>query len=302
MTYKKGFLSDKAPKIGGLGVAMVTPFTEDGAMDAEGTEQLVEHLVEGKVDFLVVLGSTGEAATMSPHEQSQFTQLVLQLNKGRLPVVLGRSSNNTAAIVEDLKSLDYTGIDYILSAVPHYSKPSQEGIRQHFLAVAQASQRPVILYNIPGRTGVNMTAQTTLTLAQHPNIVGIKEASGDLNQVLDILAGCPDDFAVLSGDDSLTLPMLSIGAHGVISVTGNVRPKEFGAVVHNALDGNTAEAARANAHLAPLYKALFAEGNPTGVKCALGLLNICEDYVRLPLQQMSNEGQFHMQSVLRGRA
>jgi len=203
---------------------------------------------------------------------------------------VGKSSNNTARLVEELKAMDYEGVDYLLSAVPSYNKPNQEGIYQHFAAVAKAAKRPILLYNVPGRTGVNMTAATTLRLAREfSNIVGIKEASGNLDQVSEILAGRPQGFELFSGDDSLTLPMLGLGARGVISVVGNVTPKRFGGMVHDALAGRFSQAAAAHLSLNRFYKLLFEEGNPVGVKCAAAQLGLCENRLRLPLVPASSD-------------
>ncbi len=274
----------------GLGVALITPFDATGAIDRAATERLVHFLLEGGTDFFVVLGTTGETPTLAPEEGRAYVEDVIQLVGGRKPIVVGKSSNNTARLVEELKAMDYEGIDYLLSAVPSYNKPNQEGIYQHFAAVAKAAQRPILLYNVPGRTGVNMTAATTLRLAREfSNIVGIKEASGNLDQVSEILAGRPQGFELFSGDDSLTLSMLGLGARGVISVVGNVTPKRFGGMVHDALAGRFAQAAAAHLSLNRFYKLLFEEGNPVGVKCAAAQLGLCENRLRLPLVPASSD-------------
>ncbi len=266
----------------GMGVALVTPFARNGGIASQHVNSLMRHLQEGGTDFYVVMGSTGEAATMLPEEKRDLLRLVAELNTSQKPIVVGMSSNNTHALLRELEQIDHEPVDYILSAVPHYNKPSQEGIYQHFMAIAEAAPRPIILYNIPGRTGMNMTAETTLRLA------------------MEILAGCPEGFSVLSGDDALTLPMISMGAHGVISVTGNVVPRLFGEMVHRALENDCHAAAGINRQLLPLYKALFAEGNPAGVKAALSLLGICEETLRMPLLPMSREGKSSMEQVLEG--
>ena len=285
----------------GLGVAMVTPFTQGNpySIDYGATGRLVEHFHQTGVDFIVALGSTGEAATLSPEEQREFVRYVVAKNQGKLPLVVGKSGNNTAALVAELRSMDYTGIDFILSAVPAYNKPSARGMIAHFTAVAEASQRPVILYNVPGRTGVNMTAETTLTLAREcPNIVGIKEASGDLNQVAAILAARPRGFTVLSGDDSLTLAMMAMGAEGVISVIGNVLPLQFGVLVHAAAGADLAKAANFNGKLTGLYEALFRHGNPAGVKAALWLQDFVANELRLPLVPIPQEFENTLKDIL----
>lgn len=274
----------------GLGVALITPFDATGAIDRAATERLVHFLLEGGTDFFVVLGTTGETPMLAPEEGRAYVEDVIRLVGGRKPIVVGKSSNNTARLVEELKAMDYEGVDYLLSAVPSYNKPNQEGIYQHFAAVAKAAKRPILLYNVPGRTGVNMTAATTLRLAREfSNIVGIKEASGNLDQVSEILAGRPQGFELFSGDDSLTLPMLGLGARGVISVVGNVTPKRFGGMVHDALAGCFSQAAAAHLSLNRFYKLLFEEGNPVGVKCAAAQLGLCENRLRLPLVPASSD-------------
>lgn len=273
----------------GVGVAMVTPFLNDArrSIDYPGTERIIEHLIAGSIDYIVLLGSTGEAATIDATEQQEFVHFAVRAIKGRCPVVLGCSSNNTSALVHTLQSLDCTGIDYILSATPSYNKPSQKGLLQHYAAVAAASPRPVILYNVPGRTGVNMLAETTCTIArEQPNVVAIKEASGDIHQVARILRDRPQGFIVLSGDDGLTLPMIALGAEGVISVIGNVVPHPFTDLVHLALDGRTAEAAAIHMRLIPLFERLFTHGNPAGIKAAMSCLDLCNDTLRPPLTEV----------------
>ena len=276
--------------LSGLGVAMITPFNAAGTIDWAATERLVNHLLDGKTDFLVVLGTTGETPTLTADEQHEYVRRVIAQVAGRVPIVVGKSANNTQRLVEELKTFDYEGVDYILSAVPNYNKPNQEGIYQHFAAVARVVKCPILLYNVPGRTGVNMLASTTLRLAQDfTNIVGIKEAAGSLDQVSEILAQKPKDFCVLSGDDSLTLPMISVGAQGVISVIGNVLPALFGEMVHAALREEFHTAAAIHLRLHNLYKLLFEQGNPVGVKAAMASLGICENRLRLPLVPASTE-------------
>lgn len=276
--------------LSGLGIAMITPFNAAGTIDWAATERLVNHLLNGKTDFLVVLGTTGETPTLTPDEQHEYVRRVIAQVAGRVPIVVGKSSNNTQRLVKEFEVFDYEGVDYILSAVPNYNKPNQEGIYQHFAAVARASKRPIILYNVPGRTGVNMLASTTLRLAREfPNIVGIKEAAGSLDQVSEILAGQPKDFVVLSGDDSLTLPMIAVGAQGVISVVGNALPALFGEMIHAALRQEFHTAAAIHLRLHNFYKLLFEQGNPVGVKAAMANLGICENRLRLPLVPATEE-------------
>lgn len=275
-------------KLSGLGVALVTPMRADGSIDEEAARRIVGYVLDSGADFLVALGTTGEAPTLTPEEQQHFVRLVVGAAKGRVPVVVGMSGNDTRGLIGRLEAMDCTGVDYILSAVPSYNKPSQEGIIEHFRRVAAVAQRPVILYNVPGRTGRNMTAQTTLWLAANVgNLAGVKEASGNLAQVEAILAARPEGFAVLSGDDSLTLPMMAAGAEGVISVIGNALPKQFGAVVHAAQRGDYGEARAAHLSLLTLYDLLFEENNPAGVKAALASLGLCQNVLRLPLVPVS---------------
>ncbi|PIE83963.1 MAG: 4-hydroxy-tetrahydrodipicolinate synthase [Bacteroidia bacterium] len=277
-------------KLRGLGVAMVTPFKQDGSIDQEATKRLVEHLITKGTDFLVVQGTTGETPTLSPQERQEHLRLVVETNGGRLPIVLGKSSNNTAALVHELETMDYSGVDYILSAVPSYNKPTPKGMYQHFKAVAKASQRPIILYNVPGRTGANMPAETTSRLAyKYDNIVGIKEASGNLEQIGHILANRPKDFLVFSGDDAIALSCISMGADGVISVIGNAATQQFSDMAHAALSNDCQKAAQIHQQLFLLYGLLFKEGNPAGIKCVLNALGICENRLRLPLVPVSEE-------------
>lgn len=278
----------ESKKLSGLGVALATPMRGNGSVDTEAAVRIVNYILDNGADFLVVLGTTGEAPTLCAEEQKEFVRLVVGTAKGRVPIVVGMSGNDTKALVARLEAMDCTGVDYILSAVPSYNKPSQEGIVEHFRRVAAVAQRPVVLYNVPGRTGRNMTAQTTLWLAANiENIAGVKEASGDLAQVETILAGRPAGFVVLSGDDSLTLPMMASGAEGVISVIGNALPKQFGILVHAVQRGDLNEAKAAHLSLHTMYKLLFEENNPAGIKAALASLGLCQNVLRLPLVPVS---------------
>ena len=271
----------------GLGVAMVTPFNEQGNVDFPALQRMVEHQIEGGTAFLVVLGTTGETPTLSAAEQRRVVDFVLEVNAGRLPVVVGVTGNNTAELCERIHDWDVNGVAAFLVATPAYNKPGQDGLKAHYTAVADAAQRPVILYNVPGRTSCNMSASTTLALAEHPNVIGIKEASGDLEQIGDILASRPAHFAVWSGDDALAMPTVAMGAEGLISVLGNAFPKPMTAMVEQASFGQTHEARSTHAALKPLMALMFEEGNPAGIKAAMNHLGLCEGDVRLPLTKAS---------------
>lgn len=272
----------------GLGVALVTPFRANGAVDHAALAKLVEHQIVGGIDFLVVMGTTGESATLSAAEKKQVMDQVLEVVHNRVPVVLGIGGNNTAAVMEQLRSTEMDGVDAILSVSPYYNKPTQEGIYQHYKALAQASLRPIILYNVPGRTMSNITAETTLRLAHDfKNIIGIKEASGNLDQIGLLLKHRPKDFLVISGDDALTLPILAMGGDGVISVVGNALPEEFARLVHAAMKGDMDTARREHLNLIELISLLFVEGNPGGIKEVLKTLGLCENHLRLPLVPVS---------------
>ncbi len=282
----------------GLGVAMVTPFNQDKEIDYDATEKLIEHLVTGGVDFLVVMGTTGESATLTDKEKRSLIKFVIKKNDGRLPIMLGIGGNDTNHIIEQIDDFDFDGIDAILSVTPYYNKPTQKGLELHFKAIAAQSELPIVLYNVPGRTGVNMTAETTLKLAHEvPNIIGIKEASGNLNQMSYILRDRPDNFLVLSGDDGLTLPQMSMGADGVISVVGNALPKRFSEMVKLAQQHNYVEASKIHLELIEIIDSLFVEGNPGGVKAALSILGIIDNNLRLPLAPIS-ESAFYKLSLL----
>ena len=273
----------------GMGVAIVTPFQPDGKVDFPALQRLVEHMVAGGVDFLVVLGTTGETPTLSEDEQRRVLDFVLEVNGGRLPVVVGITGNNTARLCTKLREWDWTGLSACLVAAPAYNKPSQKGLLAHYEQVADAAGCPVILYNVPGRTGCNLTAQTTLTLSRHENICGIKEASGDLVQIGEILQGRSDGFMVWSGDDALAMPTVAMGAEGVISVLGNALPRRMADMIHQVAFGQVHEARATHLTLLPLIDLLFQEGNPVGVKLVLNHLGLCQKDVRLPLVAGSAE-------------
>lgn len=268
----------------GLGVALITPFNEDETIDFTALGKLIEHLIQNNIDYLVVLGTTAETPTLSTEEKKEVVSFVKQRVNGRVPIVLGVGGNCTNSVVAQLKNDDYEGIDAILSVVPYYNKPSQEGIYQHYRAVAQATELPIILYNVPGRTGVNMTAETTLRIAREfENVVAIKEASGNIVQMDDIIKNKPADFMVISGDDGITFPLITLGAVGVISVIGNAFPKEFGKMVRLALNGDYDSALRIHHEFTELFSLLFVDGNPAGVKAMLNAMGYICNKLRLPL-------------------
>ncbi len=269
--------------IKGMGIALITPFKADMSVDYEALLRLVEYQVTAGADFLAVLCTTAETPTLSAEERAKVRKLVVEQVRGRIPIVLGCGGNNTMAIVDELKNGDWRGIDAILSVVPYYNKPSQEGLFQHFTAIADASPIPVILYNVPGRVGVNMTAATTLRLATHPNIIAIKEASGNFDQIDDIIKNKPENFTVLSGDDGITFPLITLGAEGVISVIGNAFPKEFAKMVRLAMEGEYSSALKIHHRFKELFSLLFVDGNPAGVKAMLNAMGYCENVLRLPL-------------------
>jgi len=274
-------------KFRGLGVAMVTPFNADGSIDFSGLEKLTTHLVDGGVNYLVVMGTTGENPTINNDEQQAILRKVKEVNAGRLPIVFGIGGNSTTAVVDRLKSENLEGVDGILSVSPYYNKPSQEGIYQHYKAASDATPLPVIMYNVPGRTGSVISAETTLRIAQLPNIVATKEASGSLDICMDVIRGAPEGFGVISGDDNYTMPYIAAGMQGVISVLGNAYPKEFSQMVNYALDGDFKNAKHLHYKLLPMMKAIFMDGNPGGVKYVLHKLGICQNEFRLPVVRVN---------------
>ena len=272
----------------GLGVALVTPFRDNGQIDYAGLEKLIEHQITGGVDYVVTMGTTGESVTLSKAEKKQLLAETVGFVRNRVPIVLGVGGNNTAEVVDAFGEFEMDGVDAILSVSPYYNKPTQEGIYQHYKAIAQVALRPIILYNVPGRTGSNVTADTTLRLAKDfANIIAIKEASANLDQMGRILKHMPKDFMLISGDDALTLPIIAMGGAGVISVVGNALPNEFGALVHAAMEGDLVTARKEHLRLIEVIDLLFAEGNPGGIKYALKELGICGDAMRLPLVNIS---------------
>lgn len=268
----------------GMGVALITPFKDDESIDFDALSKLIEYQIRNGIDYLVVLGTTAETPTLTEQEKNEVLSFVIERVKERVPIVLGLGGNNTRGIVERLKTESFQGVDAILSVVPYYNKPSQEGIYQHYKAIASATKLPVILYNVPGRTGVNMTAETTLRLAREfDNIVAIKEASGNITQMDDIIKNKPKDFMVISGDDGITFPLITLGAVGVISVIGNAFPREFSRMVRLALEGDYANALLIHHKFTELFELLFVDGNPAGVKSILSSMGYIRNRLRLPL-------------------
>ncbi|MHB1179390.1 MAG: 4-hydroxy-tetrahydrodipicolinate synthase [Daejeonella sp.] len=286
-------------KFHGTGVAIVTPFKADGSVDHSGLRKTIDYIISGGVEYLVSLGTTGEAATLSHNEKKTVWDTTVDHNAGRVPLVAGIGGNNTAEVISDLKKFESNGFDAVLSVSPYYSKPTQEGIYQHYKAIAEASELPVLLYNVPGRTSMNMTADTTLRLAHDfKNIIGTKEASGSFDQFNKILKDKPEDFLFISGDDAIALPLIAMGAVGVISVIGNALPKILSTMVRMCLDGKFIEAQPLHYSMEEITSLIFAEGNPAGVKTTLKLLDICGDELRLPLVNVSAETKKQIQAEL----
>lgn len=273
----------------GTGVALVTPFNSKGEINYKALEKLINFCIEGGVEYLVSLGTTGESVTLTKEEKTDLLNFTIEKNAGRVAMVAGFGGNNTQAVISDIEKFHFNGVDAILSVSPYYNKPTQEGIYQHYKAIAEAAPRPVILYNVPGRTSSNLTAATTLRLANDiENILGIKEASGDFNQCMQILKNRPKDFLVVSGDDNITLGLIAYGMDGVISVVGQAFPRIFTEMVRQALQGNFEKARLLHYQINDITDMLFAEGNPAGVKYALELQGICESHLRLPLVGISD--------------
>ncbi|WP_455076264.1 4-hydroxy-tetrahydrodipicolinate synthase [Prevotella koreensis] len=268
----------------GLGIALVTPFTSDEQVDYESLKRLIDYQINNGADFLCIMATTGEIPTLTTEEKQRIKELVLNIVQGRLPILMGCGGNNTSAVVEELQKNDFDGIDGILSICPFYNKPTQEGLFKHFEAISKATTLPIVLYNVPGRTGVNMEAETTIKLAHEcQNIVAIKEASGNLKQVEEIIKNKPSNFDVISGDDALTYQIIERGATGVISVIGNAFPKEFSNMVHLELKGNYENALKIHRNLTDIFDLLFIDGNPAGIKATLSEMGMIENVLRLPL-------------------
>lgn len=268
----------------GLGVALITPFLPNKDIDYKALERMIEHVITGGVDYIVALGTTGETPSLSPEERKSVRVFIRERVDGRVPIVLGMGGNCTHALVKEIQECDFTGFSALLSVAPYYNKPSQEGLYQHFAEVARTSPLPVVLYNVPGRTGVNISATTTLRLAHDfENVIAIKEASGNFKQIEEIINNKPAAFQVISGDDALTYPLITLGAEGVISVVGNAYPQRFGEMVRLCLEGNFQKALPIHYGFSKIYDELFADGNPAGVKALLHDLGLIHNELRLPL-------------------
>lgn len=284
----------------GTGVALVTPFKSDKSIDYTSLEKLVNHVINGGVEYLVVMGTTAENPTLSAIEKNSIIKFIVEKNAGRVPVVLGAGGADTQAAIENINKADLTGIDAILSVTPYYNKPNQQGLFEHFSAIAKSCPLPIIMYNVPGRTGVNMTAATTLKLANSfKNIIAIKEASGNIEQIMEIIEKKPTHFEVISGDDGITLPLISVGCIGVISVVANSMTKDFSDMVRLSLAGKFNEAKTLHYKLLEFSRLIFAEGSPAGVKYALTLQNIIENHLRLPLVPISKELEIKISNWIR---
>lgn len=274
----------QATRLRGMGVALITPFKEDESVDYDALIRMVDHIVQNNADYLCVLGTTAETPTLTDEEKKKIKQVVVSHVKGKVPILLGMGGNNTRAVVNALKNDDLSGVDAVLVVVPYYNKPSQEGIYQHYKAVSEATDLPIVLYNVPGRTGVNMTAETTLRIARDfKNVIAIKEASGNIEQMDEIIKNKPSTFDVISGDDGIAFPLITLGAVGVISVIGNAFPREFSRMTRLALQGDYASALTIHHKFTELFKLLFVDGNPAGVKSILSVMGMIENRLRLPL-------------------
>jgi 4-hydroxy-tetrahydrodipicolinate synthase len=283
----------------GTGVAMVTPFKKDGAVDVPALKKLTDHLLDGGVDYLVVMGTTGETSVMDKEDRKLVLETVMATNGGRKPVVVGIGGNNTLDLCAQLDRMDTAGISGILSVTPYYSKPTQNGMFEHYRALSEHSKLPIILYNVPGRTGVNLLPDTVMRIAfDCRNVIGIKEASGNMEQIMTIIKERPKDFLVISGDDAITMPLIAAGADGVISVVGNAFPSEWSKMVQHAMKGEITEARAIHYRLLELVQLLFVEGNPAGIKEVLSHLDVCENYLRLPLVPVSQLISERMRRVM----
>ena len=286
-------------KLKGVGTALVTPFHKDGTIDFKSLRKLVDYQIKGNVNFLVVLGTTGESVTLNKDEKTAVVNFVIEATEGRVPVVMGLGGNNTQEIINTIKNTDFDGITAILSVSPYYNKPLQKGIFLHYKTIASECPVPVIIYNVPGRTGGNINAETTLKIANEiENVIGIKEASGNLSQCMKILKNCPKNFLVLSGDDALTLPLMSLGADGVISVVSNGFPAEFSEMVQLCSKGNFKKAQEIHYKLINIIEALFEEGSPGGIKAVLEMKKICNNYFRLPVVGVSKTHYNNINNLL----
>src|SRR5215468_5175324 len=287
-------------KFQGTGTAMITPFKSDGAVDETALRRLVDFQIDGGVDMLLPCGTTGEGATLDEDETDRVLQIVIEQSRRRVPVILGAGSNSTAKAVQMTKRARKLGADGVLSVGPYYNKPTQQGYFEHFKAVAQAENMPVIVYNVPGRTGGNIEARTMLRLAEIPNIVAVKEASGNIGQIMDIIRDAPHDFRVLSGDDAMALPVIAVGGHGIVSVVSNEAPAMMSAMSNAALDGNLSKAKELHYKLLALMNINFIESNPIPVKAALSMMGLIEENYRLPLVRMAAANRERLAKVVEG--
>jgi 4-hydroxy-tetrahydrodipicolinate synthase len=284
----------------GTGVAVITPFTIDNKVDYPALERIINHLIENGIDYLVVMGSTAEAATLDKNEKDELRSFFVKITKGRVPLVIGVGGNNTAKVVEEIRTTDFTGYDAVLSVSPSYNKPSQEGIYQHFKEIALVSSLPIILYNVPGRTGKNIEPDTVVRLANDfDNIIGIKEAAGDMIQVLELIQKKPDNFLIISGDDMIALPMTLAGGAGVISVIAQGIPNDFSRMIQLGLQNKAKEAFTLQYKMMDAINLIFEEGNPTGIKSMLHTQSFCENIVRLPLVEASEKLQNKIMTFLK---
>ena len=283
----------------GTGVALITPFHKQGNIDFTAFGNLIEHTISGGVDYLLCLGTTSEYPTLSKQEKMAIVEYTIEKVENRVPIVLGMGGNDTRSLVDEIRKTDFSSIAAILSVAPYYNKPNQKGLYTHFKAVAEASDVPVILYNVPGRCGVNISAETCVQLAtDFPNIIGIKEASGNISQCMDILMNKPQGFTVVSGEDALVLPLMVLGMQGVISVTANAFPKQMSELVNHCLKSNMKKARAVHEKLLPFSKAIFEEGNPVGIKAALEIMNIASSNLRQPLVKASKPLQTKLQTII----
>ena len=271
----------------GTGIALITPFKTDYSVDVDALTRIVNHVIDNGADFLVVLGTTSEAPTLTSAEKELVIDTILKANNGRLPIMLGMGGNNTQAVIDAIKAQNFDGIHGILSVVPYYNKPNQRGMKAHFESIADASPVPVVVYNVPGRVGVNLQASTCVELAKHPNIIAVKEASGNLLQIMEILRSKPADFDVLSGDDGITQPLMALGAQGVISVAANAYTKPFSRMMKAMKEGRIDEALRLHYAMLRMNQLIFADGNPAGIKCLMSHMGLCKNVLRLPLVKVN---------------
>ena len=283
----------------GTGVALITPFNKDFSIDVDGLRRVVSHSIENGIDYLVALGTTAESATLNKIEKQLVIDTIVDANKGRLPLVIGIGGNNTAAVIDEIQHRDLSNFTAILSVSPYYNRPTQEGIYQHFAAIANASSKPIIVYNVPGRTASNILPETMIRLANDfESIVAVKEAAGDIVQAMRLISGCPEDFLVISGEDMVALPMVLAGGAGVISVIGQGFPKEFSDMIRFGLDENASEAYKILYKICPAIDYIFAEGNPAGIKAVFSKMGLCGDTLRLPLVSISDDLRAEIDSFI----